>query len=594
MLICDLAFAQKSLLEINHPQNFLPNEYSVRGNVKKVVIYVDAKTNLTEGSIIEKGGKKLNLKTEYFLNSNQMLSVEKDYSYRRATTSYYYTSNSFPIGSICVEKRANGKMDTSYVYFNEYDSKKRLIASISFSHNPNNELSDFRTFEYPNPNTCLLKRYGSDSTLSYTLKNTFDKDGFEIISESIPIDNLEKSQSKIVVTQVYKLINGKHYLTKKLQDGGHYQDTYEYEYNPSGQLMKDIEEHAAKAIGTYSYHQDYYERFEDYSVSANIGYMKYDKWGNVEFNGHLDGKLRKVKYDYYTKYKYEYDHQGNWIVKYEYEKPDPKIKESLKKITVRQIDYFDEKEKPEPLKVFPKYLATFANNAFQTIPNIAIRKHKKEYAYKLAVKNGQYGRTISVKRAQNVSDFLPKLWKVRQEERGDIVGDSTSEHIVVYEKPIVDEEISYCMAIFQRNNDGVWELYDQYFKIIEKMGINESLPEVNIKNKILLLNNEWEGTGITNGSYTYRFRFQNGDFYLIGANTFQGGCSENITFDYNLSTGKINYEALYDDCSEEQNQKNPQNIKLTIFRKPQQLMLLKNFIPFNQKLSISKDKTVSY
>ncbi len=48
---------------------------------------------------------------------------------------------------------------------------------------------------------------------------------------------------------------------------------------------------------------------------------------------------------------------------------------------------------------------------------------------------------------------------------------------------------------------------------------------------------------------THKYRFQNGDFFLIGRTSVYGKPCEYFTkSDFNLSTGRVSYEKQYEEC----------------------------------------------
>ena len=82
-------------------------------------------------------------------------------------------------------------------------------------------------------------------------------------------------------------------------------------------------------------------------------------------------------------------------------------------------------------------------------------------------------------------------------------------------------------------------------------------------------------------NYTHRFRYQSGDFQLIGATvTFGSPCDYFFTFDYNLSNGKINYEKETEDCEHE----NSKIEKEEMIIKLETLPKMNGFYPGNTEL----------
>lgn len=67
--------------------------------------------------------------------------------------------------------------------------------------------------------------------------------------------------------------------------------------------------------------------------------------------------------------------------------------------------------------------------------------------------------------------------------------------------------------------------------------------------------------------YTHRYRFQNGDWYLIGASSgFGAPCDYWVSFDYNMSAGDATYKKTVENCENGENkvvQSQKSNKKIT-------------------------------
>ena len=92
-------------------------------------------------------------------------------------------------------------------------------------------------------------------------------------------------------------------------------------------------------------------------------------------------------------------------------------------------------------------------------------------------------------------------------------------------------------------------------------------------------------TGFYGGSrdkwnMSYRYRYQQGDFYLIGADAWGGNESYSYTYSYNLLTGRLQVETQ-DEESPGKNRKYQKVIKQTA------LPLLKSFEPWS--LQVAED-----
>ena len=92
-------------------------------------------------------------------------------------------------------------------------------------------------------------------------------------------------------------------------------------------------------------------------------------------------------------------------------------------------------------------------------------------------------------------------------------------------------------------------------------------------------------------NYTHRFRYQSGDFQLIGATVrFGSPCDYFFTFDYNLSNGKINYKKETEDCKNGKSKIE----KDEMIRKLETLPTMNGFYPGNTELKFPQSETTIY
>ncbi|MCC6726101.1 MAG: hypothetical protein IT258_16460, partial [Saprospiraceae bacterium] len=115
-----------------------------------------------------------------------------------------------------------------------------------------------------------------------------------------------------------------------------------------------------------------------------------------------------------------------------------------------------------------------------------------------------------------------------------------------------------------KKKDGKWELSKKAMGPVmssESGGVmGDPFQEVKIENGAIVLTQS--GGSRDKWTHTHRFRAQDNDWKLIGATYMTGTpCEQWETFDYNLSTGAINYELEKEDCSKSQD--NPKVTKST-------------------------------
>jgi hypothetical protein len=74
-------------------------------------------------------------------------------------------------------------------------------------------------------------------------------------------------------------------------------------------------------------------------------------------------------------------------------------------------------------------------------------------------------------------------------------------------------------------------------------------PQISIKNNALAIRQEFDTNSRHTLAYKHTFRFQNGDFYLIGSQeNFDDTCEFNILHEANFSTGKVIVDEQYYPC----------------------------------------------
>ncbi len=126
------------------------------------------------------------------------------------------------------------------------------------------------------------------------------------------------------------------------------------------------------------------------------------------------------------------------------------------------------------------------------------------------------------------------------EIKGDLNKDGLDDKVIVTQDTI-NEKSPYKIRIFFAEPDGKFKLIVSSTKLIEaqypdgKNGYKTGtiFSDITIKNGVLIVNTE-----LIRGYYEHKFRFQNGNFELIGFyKIYADGFSEDQTIDFNLLTG---------------------------------------------------------
>ncbi|WP_430815261.1 hypothetical protein [Carboxylicivirga sp. RSCT41] len=135
---------------------------------------------------------------------------------------------------------------------------------------------------------------------------------------------------------------------------------------------------------------------------------------------------------------------------------------------------------------------------------------------------------------------------------GDLNKDGINELVVAYNtKPEIDfESVPRVLIIYQRDKDHwkEWKRSDEALYGSRDGGMmGDPYGEMEIKNGVLLISQN--GGSSWKWGFTDKYRFQNGEFYLIGYTSLSGKPCENWkSVDFNLSTGKMIVKVEYEQC----------------------------------------------
>lgn len=131
-------------------------------------------------------------------------------------------------------------------------------------------------------------------------------------------------------------------------------------------------------------------------------------------------------------------------------------------------------------------------------------------------------------------------------EMGDLNEDGLEDLAIVYQDTL-NQRKPYRLEIFFKRKNGSFKK-----QISTKTAIEPKIPrikqgggfyKIEIVNNVLEISNE-----LLRGNYKHKFRYQNGDFYLIGfSQTYSNGLGIISELEFNLSTGSLiekeeNYE----------------------------------------------------
>lgn len=195
--------------------------------------------------------------------------------------------------------------------------------------------------------------------------------------------------------------------------------------------------------------------------------------------------------------------------------------------------------------------------------------------------------------AANTVDTPAGMTKLA-EASGDLDGDGQPEAVAVFDTGKENEEYGIGTArelhIYQQKA-GKWELSKNYLGPImssESGGLKgDPFDTMLVDNGVLVIRHF--GGSRSTWDYTHRFRFQDGDWRLIGVTNITGANCEVIeTYDYNLSTGGINYEKLVENCDEGYDTRKVTKTNKTFTNKLKELPRLEGFRPGSNKVAAVK------
>ncbi len=166
--------------------------------------------------------------------------------------------------------------------------------------------------------------------------------------------------------------------------------------------------------------------------------------------------------------------------------------------------------------------------------------------------------------------------------KGDLDKDSIKELAVVNNVNKSNDDGTKRELIIYKNKNGVWmEWYKSSTAIMGDADggvMGDPFEDIAINNNVLSISH-WGGSSWMWG-YDHKFRYQNNEMELIGVtSTFGKRCEEEEEFDFNVSTGHINYTNKVFTCDDEGNEKEEkeEKIKFTYTLDPKPV--LKNFEP---------------
>ncbi|KMQ59319.1 hypothetical protein ACM46_19515 [Chryseobacterium angstadtii] len=165
--------------------------------------------------------------------------------------------------------------------------------------------------------------------------------------------------------------------------------------------------------------------------------------------------------------------------------------------------------------------------------------------------------------AQNLKDFsVPKGYQKVAEAKGDLDKDGKDETVIIFntdKKTNLNDRDDFLRSFFiLKDIDGKLKIWKENNSVLFSSGMgfyseDNAPPEISIKNNSLSITQIFNTNSRHTQTYKHTFRFQNGDFYLIGSHDrFEDTCDFNYLNEINFSTGKVIVDEEHSSCDEDE------------------------------------------
>lgn len=199
--------------------------------------------------------------------------------------------------------------------------------------------------------------------------------------------------------------------------------------------------------------------------------------------------------------------------------------------------------------------------------------------------------------SQELEDFMiPKGYEKVLEVKGDLDKDGKEETVIVFNTPEKIEHQGFNRKFYVlKNSQGGLKIWKENSTILNSSGAGfypeDNKLEILVKNNCLVISQSFYSNSRHTDTSKYTFRFQNGNFYLIGAfNQFEDTCEFNFVQDVNFSTGKVIVDETYSECDGDENRKIPQDYHKEFIHKFDKLIKMNEFRIGENKFNIPNSK----
>lgn len=170
---------------------------------------------------------------------------------------------------------------------------------------------------------------------------------------------------------------------------------------------------------------------------------------------------------------------------------------------------------------------------------------------------------LVVLHAQSLKDFkVPKGYQKISQAKGDLDKDGKDETVIIFntDKKVKknDREDFPRTLYILKTIDGTLKIWKENNTLLFSSGMgfypeDNAPPEISIKNNSLSITQIFNTNSRHTQTYKHTFRFQNGDFYLIGSyDRFEDTCDFDYLNEINFSTGKVIVDEEHASCDEDE------------------------------------------
>ncbi len=210
---------------------------------------------------------------------------------------------------------------------------------------------------------------------------------------------------------------------------------------------------------------------------------------------------------------------------------------------------------------------------------------------------------FTIFQSQELKNFIiPKGYEKILEVKGDLDKDGKEENVVVFNTNIQtkSEGVERKFYILKKIG-GILKIWKENSSVIlpKEIGFSPEsnpLPEITIKKGILIITQSFSTNSRHTQTYKHTYRYQNGDFYLIGSlQNFDDTCEFNMYDEINFSTGKAIVDQKYYPCFPEDKTAPAEDFHKEFNYKLKKLIKMNNFKPGENSIKIpNSDKHLQY